>query len=144
MQGMNLGLLIITNQSGVGRGYFDVNRLEEIHDQLLSLLKKNGITIDGVYYCPHKPDDKCGCRKPETGLVKEAGKKLHFNTNGNFVIGDKASDIMLGKNIQATTFLVQTGYGTFTEKMTGINPDFIVNDLLEAAEIIRFEIEQSR
>jgi D-glycero-D-manno-heptose 1,7-bisphosphate phosphatase len=137
MQEMNLGLVGITNQSAIGRGYFDEVRLEQIHQRMGELLAAEAVFLDGIYYCPHTPADDCQCRKPRVDLVNRAVKALEFSPHESFVIGDKPCDIELGQRVGATTFLVRTGYGAqFTTDGT-VNPDYIVDDLWEAALVIQ-------
>ena len=136
LQELGLGLVVVTNQSAIGRGFFDSERLKEIHRRLEELLGRGGVKLNGILVCPHTPDDACYCRKPEPGLVLRAAQKLKFDPAQAFVIGDKACDIELGKRIGATTLLVQTGYGN--DEMAGdkMCPDYVVADLAEAAEVI--------
>lgn len=136
MKGMGLGLVVITNQSGVARGILDIGVLEEIHARLRHMLGREGIQLDGIYYCPHMPDTGCTCRKPSPGLALRSSRELGFSLSDCFVIGDKASDINLGRNIGAGTFLVRTGYGTETVKERGLEPDYVVDDLVGAAHIL--------
>lgn len=137
---MGLGVVIITNQSGVGRGYFDLKMLKRIHQRLIDLLAKEGIFLADIYFCPHSPEDNCLCRKPKVELIERAAKKHYFDPKLSFVIGDNKSDIELGKNIGATTLLVRTGHGVEVEKEKKVNPDYIVDDLLEAADIIENQL----
>jgi D-glycero-D-manno-heptose 1,7-bisphosphate phosphatase len=134
---MGLGLVVITNQSGVGRGYFDESRLQSIHRRLLELLAAEGIQLDGVYFCPHKPDDDCSCRKPKSGLAEKASVELGFDLHTSFVVGDKASDIEMGRSCGATTVLVRTGYGAQPRVKEKPWPDYVAEDLQDAARIIR-------
>ncbi|HEY1232923.1 MAG TPA: HAD-IIIA family hydrolase [Candidatus Binatia bacterium] len=138
------GLVVITNQSGVGRGFFDERRLEEIHRRMQELLAAEGVALDGIYVCPHTPDDGCDCRKPATGLVDRAGCELGFDPHATIVIGDKASDIEMGRLLGAPTFLVRTGYGSEVEA-DGSAADYVVDDLLAAARTIErlFSTERS-
>ena len=101
---MGLGLVVLTNQSGVGRGYFDVARLELVHARMNSLLAQEGVEVDGIYYCPHRPEDLCPCRKPRPGLVNRAASELRFQPGDGFMIGDKAIDVQLGRAVGATTY----------------------------------------
>lgn len=133
----NLGLLVITNQAGIGRGYFSLHDLELIHKRMLELLAMEGVTLDGIYFCPHRPEDNCNCRKPKLGLIEKAAKEHNFKPKNCFVIGDKALDIVLGKKMRATTFLVRTGYGAEVEKQNLVKPDFTVDDLKQAANTIK-------
>jgi D-glycero-D-manno-heptose 1,7-bisphosphate phosphatase len=137
LQRLGLGLVVITNQSGVGRGYFDESRLQSIHRRLLELLAAEGIQLDGVYFCPHTPDDDCSCRKPKTGLAGKAAVDLGFDLHTSFVIGDKASDIEMGRSCGATTVRVRTGYGAQPGGNEKPRPDYVAEDLPDAARIIR-------
>lgn len=92
---------------------------------------------DAIYVCPHGPDDTCDCRKPRIGLVKQAAVDFKFRPDESVVIGDKPSDIQLGQVIGATTILVRTGYGRETERSGLVSPDFIADDLLDAARFIQ-------
>lgn len=134
---MSLGLIVITNQSGVGRGYFDLKTLEKIHQRLNRLLASNDIFLDDIYFCPHIPEDNCLCRKPNAELVEKAMKKYDFDPKLSFVVGDNRTDIELGKKIGATTILVRTGHGAKVEKANLIKPDYIVDDLRKASNIVR-------
>jgi histidinol-phosphate phosphatase family protein len=133
---MGLKLVVITNQSALGRGYLDEAGLNTVHEKLQTLLSAEGIQLDGVYYCPHRPDDDCSCRKPRSGLVERAVEDLRFNPGESFVIGDKASDIEMGRNVGATTLLVCTGYGAQAATDGKSRPDYVVSDLWAAAELI--------
>lgn len=130
------GLVVITNQSAIGRGLFDQSRLTLIHQRLSDLLSAEGVKLDGIYFCPHTPEDDCQCRKPRTGLVEIAARELNFNPQDSFVIGDKPCDIELGHGVGATTILVRTGYGAQFPDDAIIQPDFVVDDMTEAAEVI--------
>jgi D-glycero-D-manno-heptose 1,7-bisphosphate phosphatase len=133
-----LGLVLITNQSAVGRGLFDHSRLEAIHEQLRHLLRKEGVELDGIYVCPHMPEDNCSCRKPKTGLLDLASRELNFDVQSSFVVGDKPCDIQLGQRAGATTFLVLTGYGAQVFCENSAAADYTVADLREAAKMILY------
>lgn len=136
MTELGLGLVGITNQSAIGRGYFDEARLNQIHDRLYQLLREQRASLDGVYYCPHRPEDHCNCRKPEIALAKRAAREFGFDHRDSFVIGDKECDVEMGQRLGATTFLVLTGYGRETDAKKRARPDFVVADLAEAATAI--------
>ncbi len=133
---MGLGLVVVTNQSGIGRGYFDHQRLAEINARMLELLAAEDIFLDGIYHCPHVPDDRCHCRKPEPGMILQAAADLNFQPANCFVIGDKPCDIELGQRVSATTLLVKTGYGAEVAANQTTNPDYLVENLAEAARVI--------
>ena len=127
-------LFIATNQSGIGRGIYTFQDFANINNHLLKEFKKGSIKIEKIYFCPHKPEDNCECRKPKTKLLKEAEKEFKLDLKESFAIGDKKSDIELGKNAGCKTILVLTGNGTQAKKE--INADFVAKDLLDAAKWI--------
>lgn len=147
---LGLGLIVVTNQSGIARGFFNQARLERIHDRLHELLGAVGVELDGIYVCPHGPDDGCPCRKPRDGLVLAAARELGFQPERSFVIGDKPCDIDLGRQIGGTTLLVRTGHGAETAAAlsgaaeTVSRPDLIVADLKAAASAIRKRLGSDR
>lgn len=132
-----LGLVIVSNQSGIGRGFLDELDLGRIHARLTELLAMDGTALDGIYCCPHLPTDRCACRKPETALVALAAAEHGFDPAESFVVGDKACDIELGRRVGATTILVRTGYGEEAAADPSVEADHIVADLSEAADLIR-------
>ncbi len=136
MAGLGYRLIIVTNQSGVARGRFDEARLAEINARMEELLRDEGVELAGIWFCPHHPDEGCACRKPNTKLVEEASDALGFEPRRAVVIGDKASDMELGRRIGATTILVRTGYGAETAAGGAIKPDHVADDLLEAAHMV--------
>jgi histidinol-phosphate phosphatase family protein len=135
LRGLGLDLLVVTNQSGVGRGYFTTETLAAIHGRLTECLAAEDVELAGIYVCPHAPGDGCRCRKPGTALLERAARELAFDPRDAFVIGDKASDIELGRRAGSTTLLVRTGYGAETAE-AGTPADYIVDDLREAARVI--------
>lgn len=137
LRDFGLGLLVVTNQAGVGRGYFTLHDLKLIHKRMIDLLAIEEVTLDGIYFCPHIPEDNCSCRKPKLGLIEKAAKEHNFDPKKCFVIGDKALDITLGQKMGAKTFLVRTGYGNEVEKKNIVKPDHTVDDLLQASDIIK-------
>lgn len=136
MRQLGLGLVVLTNQSAVGRGFFDLARLGEIHARLRELLRAEQVEVDGIYVCPHAPEQGCACRKPRLGLLERAAAELGFVPREVFVVGDKACDIELGRAAGATAILVRTGYGVETERELHPGPDHVVDNLLEAAELL--------
>jgi len=136
-QEMGLGLVVVTNQAGIGRGYFSLERLGQIHQRLAEILGAEGVRLDGIYFCPHHPQDGCACRKPRPGLIMQAAQEHHFELSEAFVIGDKLIDVELGRRVGALTFLVRTGYGAQTASQEASIWDYLVDDLLGAAVIIK-------
>ena len=138
MMALGLGLAVVTNQSGVGRGLFDRGKLDQIHERLKSLLAAGGVVLDGFFICPHHPNEGCSCRKPKPGLVLQAAAELGFRPADTFVIGDKKCDLELGHRVGAYTILVTTGYGhTLVDSGTGPRHLGVASDLEEAAGIIK-------
>lgn len=138
--------VIITNQSGVGRGLIKEESLKDIHVKMREAFARRGISIDGIYYCPHyalseNPEykDECGCRKPQPGMAMQAAADLDIDTAHSYMIGDKVEDILFGINIKAKPILVLTGYGNTSKKQLeekGVHPAYIAKTLLAAAEWI--------
>lgn len=134
---LGFGLVVVTNQSGIGRGFFGQEQLHRIHSKLHDLLDKEGVVLDGIYFCPHTPEDGCCCRKPRLGMVEMASKDHMFDPEQSLFVGDKVCDIELGKNAGGTTFLVRTGYGAETDLLHMTDPDYVVEDLWGVVEAIR-------
>jgi D-glycero-D-manno-heptose 1,7-bisphosphate phosphatase len=136
LQESGFGLVVVTNQSGIGRGFFTVGRLQEIHVRMMELLGEHKITIDGIYHCPHHPRDSCACRKPRPLLVTRAANELGFEPSSSYYIGDKMCDIQLGKDLGGTSLLVRTGHGESADDRCHSVADYVAKDLGAAAEII--------
>jgi len=136
LAGMGLGLVVITNQSAVGHGFLDQANLDLIHQRLCELLETEEVYLDGIYFCPHMPEDNCPCRKPRPGLLELAAQELDFDPQSCFVIGDKACDVELGQRVGATTLLVCTGYGAQVAAENTVTPDYVVDDVWDAAQVI--------
>jgi len=139
--------VVITNQSGVARGYFPESLIHQVHQKMQDLLKKEGARVDGIYYCPHHPDigippyrQKCRCRKPATGLVEHAVEELNIDCSRSYVIGDRGVDIEFAARIGAKGILVLTGYGKGEWEYFGnqwkVKPDHVATDLYEAVQWI--------
>ena len=124
-------VVLVTNQSGVARGYFDEPFVRETHRVLEQLL---GFNFDGVYYCPHGPDDGCLCRKPSPGMVNAAIENLGLRRQGSYVVGDKSADMELARNAGMPGILVRTGYGAQSSGQS--DASHVVADINEACEWI--------
>jgi histidinol-phosphate phosphatase family protein len=132
-------VIIITNQSGVERGYFSLESLIKINDHIVAKLDSEGAKVDGIYFCPHHPDSGCNCRKPKTGLLEKAEKDFEIDLTSSYMIGDKFIDLATGKNVGCKTILVLTGYGRqelLEKESWEFQPDYIADDLLNAVEWI--------
>jgi D-glycero-D-manno-heptose 1,7-bisphosphate phosphatase len=137
---LGLGLVVVTNQSPVGRGMLTLEKLELIHVRLRTLLSEFDISLNGIYSCPHTPEDDCSCRKPRTGLVDKAASDLGFDPAAAFLVGDNISDVELGRRVGAATFLVRTGHGRNAEPTVGARADYVVDDLPAAVSVIEYLI----
>jgi D-glycero-D-manno-heptose 1,7-bisphosphate phosphatase len=126
-------LIVVSNQSGIGRGVLTIARVLEINARMQQLLRAAGAPLDGIYFCPHSPTDGCDCRKPGSRLVEEAAAELSFEPADAVVIGDKSSDIELGRRLGAVTVLVSAD-GRASDGIPA-EPDYVVASLLEAARI---------
>jgi len=138
--------VVVTNQSGIARGFCSEQMLELIHARMTFELKQAGARIDAIFYCPHHPDvgeppyrAACQCRKPQPGLLQRAAAARGLDLSSCFVIGDKASDIALGQNAGVRSALVLTGYGRETldnPDLWPCEPDLVADNLLEAVKVI--------
>jgi histidinol-phosphate phosphatase family protein len=124
-------VVVVSNQSGIGRGYFTEADLAAVNARLAALLAAAGARLDGLYHCPHAPGDGCRCRKPAPGLAEQAARELALDLGRSFVIGDKQADVALGRAIGATALLVRTGYGQEAEAK-GAAADRVFADLATA------------
>lgn len=138
--------VVVTNQSGIGRGLIDEERLKDIHQRMFDLFKENNAMLAGFYYCPHyinsiNPEYRkdCACRKPNPGMALKAADELDIELNGSYMVGDKMEDIEFGLNIDATPVLLLTGHGQKTLQHLSeksFRPAFVAKDLLEATDWI--------
>ncbi len=126
-------LIIITNQSGVGRGLFSAQQAEAVNDRLVQILAHNGVTIDDAYYCPHAPDDNCQCRKPLPGMILQAADKHGIDLSKSVTIGDKDSDVQAGRTAGCRLSIL---ISTDTQKM-----DSVTVPNLEAAADVALEAQ---
>jgi D-glycero-D-manno-heptose 1,7-bisphosphate phosphatase len=141
LRGLGLGLVVLTNQSPVGHGMLTVAELHEIHARLTDLLAAESVTLEGIEFCPHRPDEGCACRKPGTLMVERAAVALGFDPTEAWLVGDHRADLRLGRAVGARTILVRTGHGNDElERGAGEDADHVVADLGEAAAIIRDDL----
>ncbi|MDH4101057.1 MAG: HAD family hydrolase [Nitrospirota bacterium] len=124
-------LVVVSNQSGVGRGYFPESAIAGVNGRMAEYLAKDGVRIDGYYHCPHRPDEGCRCRKPEPGMVEDAVRDMGIDASVSFVIGDKSSDVVLARRTGAKGILV-TGTGKQDQDIT--EADHVAETLAEAVE----------
>lgn len=132
LRSLGYGLAVVTNQSGIARGRFDIETLSRVHHRLRQMLAAFGVSIDGIYFCPHAPEETCTCRKPLPGMVEQAAAELGFDPKRAIMVGDKAIDVELGERVgAAASILVRTGYGASSSGKC--RPDFVADDLPAAA-----------
>ena len=122
-------IVVVTNQSGIGRGIYDEAAMNAIHDAMQEQL--DGM-IDAFYFCPHLPCDGCLCRKPKLGMIESAVKDLSIDLSESWMIGDKKIDVETGKNAGSRTAMVMTGYGRSHVEQLSSTPDVLAENLLDA------------
>jgi len=131
---------VLSNQSGLARGLITQDQLEAIHQRLRELLAEEGARLDGIFVCPHHPDEGCACRKPAPGLVHRAQRELGVSPENAIVIGDKASDVELARNVGALAVFVRSGNVPEEEQARmaerGLAPDYVARDLTGAVRWI--------
>ena len=141
----DLKTVVVTNQSGVARGYFPKELIDQVHQKMNDLLEEEGAFLDGIYTCTHAPSSKgesggCGCRKPKIGLMKQAAQELSLDLEKSYVVGDRFKDVEMARNAGAKAILVLTGYGRgeleFLGPSSKVQADFVAEDLAEAVEWI--------
>lgn len=130
------GIVVVSNQSGIGRGYFTLEDVLKVHHHLIRLLEEQNAFLNGIYFCPHAPEDNCACRKPKDGLIRTAASDWKFSPEHCVVIGDKLCDMELGRGVGAKTIMVRTGYGRRICETEEVDCDYIAEDILEAADLI--------
>ncbi len=144
---LGIRVFIITNQSGVARGFFSEAAVQDVHDALRALLKKENAFVDEFFYCPHLPgvaDERynivCECRKPKPGMLLQAQQKYPIDLRRSFVIGDRCIDMATGKAVGAGTVMVSTGYGAEEIINCRNDTDFYARDLQNGVQYIKRKI----
>jgi D-glycero-D-manno-heptose 1,7-bisphosphate phosphatase len=144
-------VIIVTNQSGVGRGYFTEELVARVHRKIQEELAMEGTKLDAFYYCPHHPNavieayrQNCDCRKPSTGMADEAAERFGIDLKASYMVGDTYRDMQMGFNMGARTVLLMTGYGRgeyeHHRETWARMPDLIAENLLDAAVQILKEL----
>lgn len=145
--------IIVSNQSGVARGYFPIELVEHIHALMKESLMREGASVDGIFFCPHYPKGnvreysiECECRKPKTGLIKKACEHFDIDLSRSYVIGDHYTDMELAERAALKGILVKTGYGKgvieYNLPEMKFTPSYIAEDLLDAVKwIMKKEIQ---
>jgi len=143
----NIPVVVVTNQSGLARGYFPPELLLAVHEKMTTLLVEQGAHVDGIYVCPHHPEAKkeeyrlnCECRKPKPGLLLQAAREMGLDLAGSFVVGDRWSDLKTAAACGAVPLLVLTGYGRGDAQYIGptqvVQPVYVGDDLTAVVQWI--------
>lgn len=137
--------IIVSNQSGVARGYFPESLVLQVHEAMRQQLSEASAKLEAIYYCPHASSENCSCRKPKTGMLERAAREHGIDLQRSFVVGDRYTDIELAHNAKVRGILVRTGYGegelAWHAAKWPAPPDFVASDLAEAVDWI---LRQSR
>jgi D-glycero-D-manno-heptose 1,7-bisphosphate phosphatase len=135
-------IVIATNQSGIGRGFFDLDDLEAMHAKLTDLLLDKETELAGIFYCPHSPDDHCHCRKPKPGLLDAIARETGLSLSGVPIVGDSLRDLQAGLSHHCKPILVRTGKGKMTEPLlpeqadTALQQAPVFDDLSQAVDYL--------
>ncbi|RLB34743.1 MAG: D,D-heptose 1,7-bisphosphate phosphatase [Deltaproteobacteria bacterium] len=143
----NFLAIVVSNQSGVARGFYPIELVHEVHALMKQLLEENGSFLDAIFFCPHHPDGvipeytrKCDCRKPGTGLIDQACKSFDIDLSNSYVVGDLYSDMELAERAGVRGILVKTGYGLgeieYTLPTKPRKPLYVAENLLDAVNWI--------
>jgi D-glycero-D-manno-heptose 1,7-bisphosphate phosphatase len=136
----NLPVIVVTNQSGVGRGFFPESMVHTVHELMTRQLTVAGAHLNAIYYCPHTSDDECECRKPKPGLLERAAREHDLDLPRSFVVGDRYGDVELAHGTGSRGVLVRTGYGEEDLRENSSawpkQPDFVADDLAAAVDWI--------
>ena len=138
-------IIVVTNQSGIGRGYFSIKTLEKINQKMKNELSGKGANVDAIYYCPHHPEDNCNCRKPRTGLLEAAIKEFNLDISLSYIIGDRMLDMEAGHKIGCKTVLVPEDRDKIEKEMeeSNIQPDHICDNFYSGVTWILKNIEKN-
>lgn len=133
-------VVVVTNQSGVARGFFPEELIHRVHEKMSAELAEGGARVDAIYYCPHGLEGGCACRKPLSGMLERAAREHDIQLAGSFIVGDRYADLEMGHNAGCRSILVLTGYGRgeyeWNRSRWPRQPDHVVENLEEAVEDI--------
>ena len=138
LQAVGFVIVVVTNQAGIARGLYSKEDYHAVASRFVQELGESGVLLDGMYFCPHRPDS-CDCRKPSTGMYLRAAAELNIDLASSFYIGDKITDVEPGVILEGQAILVRTGYGSKSELDI---PDGVrvVEDLCGASRVIMTEV----
>ena len=141
---LGVRVLLVTNQSAIGRGMMTIEGLESIHERLAELIRPYGASIDGIFFCPHHPQDECGCRKPKAGLIDEAVNRFALDVSQCYLVGDKRSDLEAAQTASVPGVLVMTSsYSADVVKARDagqISIEFVADSFVHAVDWIEQQI----
>lgn len=151
---LDFRVIVVTNQSGIARGYFDESLVVELHDRLINEMKEQNAIIDAIYYCPHHPGEgtgkyiiDCNCRKPRPGMIEAAVKEYEIDLDESYMIGDRYKDILFAKRLNIKSAFVLTGYGKGEYEHQRDSweylPDLVGENLLAVAKMIKNQTNQN-
>ncbi len=145
----NYKIVIVTNQSGIGRNLIPLGTAQGINQKLVQVIQENGAQIDGVYMCPHRPEEHCDCRKPRPGLILQAASELEIDLQRSWMVGDAWSDLLAGKAAGIPGgIILRTGRGTeqlLQRSPEGMDDYLVFDDLSDALDgIFRIDDEQRK
>ena len=129
-------LIVVSNQSGIGRGYYGLSDMQAVQARVEAELKSFGIVFEGFYFCPHTPDDHCNCRKPEPGLLLQAASEMSINLKASWMIGDKLSDVLAGQRAGCQSIMIGTSQYSQNLPPEVFETILLKPDLLAAADYI--------
>lgn len=149
LSSLPLHIIVASNQAGIALGIFTVEQMSQFNRQLQSIIERAGARVDAFYFCPHLEAkhlppgvSPCYCSKPSPGMLLEAAKDFQLDLSRSFLIGDKTSDIAAGESVGCVTILVRTGKAGREEGALAIEPKYLVENLYEAALVIRALVER--
>jgi D-glycero-D-manno-heptose 1,7-bisphosphate phosphatase len=141
-------VVVITNQSGIARNIFPESLVHQIHKKMIAELAAGGAWIDAIYFCPHRKEDVCNCRKPNPGLLELAAREHGLDLPGSWVVGDRYADVEMAHNAKARGILVMTGYGRGEYELHHHKwprqPDALADTLTDAVRLIMTDIGGAR
>jgi D-glycero-D-manno-heptose 1,7-bisphosphate phosphatase len=139
-----LAVIVVTNQSGMARGFFPEELIHRVHERMTAELSAGGARLDGIYYCPHDPGAGCSCRKPRLGMLERAAQEHNLELAGSYIVSDRLADLEMARAVGGRGVLVMTGYGRGEYEWNRARwpglPDIAAENLAEAVEAILREL----
>ena len=143
LSNLDLPIIIVTNQSAIGRNITSTRAVEDIHNKMIAEIVRHGGRIDQVLYCPHRPDENCNCRKPQPGMLLQASREMKLDLLHSYMVGDATTDLIAGQKVGCLTYLVLTGRGKeqLVSAFRSVNSPFSIVRNLQSAinQIVRTE-----